>query len=307
MKIEFDKKKSAEALSGFMQSTVDFGKKAAADAKSGVAAMVEKSKADSYARRMKKFNPLFPDQYNSETFRLPNIITLVDEAVRRDIDVCEGAIGWISKDTGVDVLCLYDEFVKDCGLQFVPNVTCDEIYYVDNFDKNRFIRIDCIFSKAHDERMAELKNIAYCLGAKKCSIEICESVLDSQTQSKGLNLAYKLKGNTAKGSLEQGASQSIGNTRSGKIETEFEYSAAPHRPELKWFAHDETIKGLIETRCSEQRTVKSETLELAGSSSATMSQRTASTIDCALGKGSVSMQSQASKEHQSRLLFHLEY
>lgn len=81
MKIEFDKKKSAEALSGLVQSTVDFSKKAAADAKVGVAAIVEKSKADSYARRMKKYNPLFPDQYKSESFNLPNIIMIVDDAV----------------------------------------------------------------------------------------------------------------------------------------------------------------------------------------------------------------------------------
>ena len=55
MKIEFDKKKSTEALSGLVKSTVDFGKKAAADARVGVNAMVEKTKADGYARRLKKY------------------------------------------------------------------------------------------------------------------------------------------------------------------------------------------------------------------------------------------------------------
>ena len=102
MKIEFDRKKSAEALSGLVQSTVGLGKKAAADVKVGVAAMVEKSKADSYARRMKKYSPLFPDQYKSQNFNIPNIIMIVDDAVRRGIDVCEGAIGWLSKDAGAE-------------------------------------------------------------------------------------------------------------------------------------------------------------------------------------------------------------
>ena len=171
MKIEFDKKKSAEALSGLVQSTVDFGKKAAVGAKVGVAAMVEKSKADSYTRRMKKYNPLFPDQYKSESFNLPNIIMIVDDAVRRDIDVCEGSIGWLSKESGVEILCLYDEAITFSGIQFVPTVTCDALYYVDSFDRSKFIRTDCIFSKAHEERMAELKHIAYALGAKRCTIE----------------------------------------------------------------------------------------------------------------------------------------
>ena len=188
MKIEFDKKKSAEALSGIVQSTVDFGKKAAADARVGVAAMVEKSKADSYARRMKKYNPLFPDQYRSDNFNLPNIIMIVDDAVRRGIDVCEGSIGWLSKESGVEILCLHDEAVAFSGIQFIPTVTCDALYYVDSFDRNKFIRTDCIFSKAHEERMAELKHIAYALGAKRCTIEINESSSDTQVQNKSVNL-----------------------------------------------------------------------------------------------------------------------
>ena len=194
MKIEFDKKKSAEALSGIVQSTVDFGKKAAADAKVGVAAIVEKSKADSYARRLKKYNPLFPDQYQSESFNLPNIIMIVDDAVRRGIDVCEGSIGWLSKESGVEILCLYDEAVIFSGIQFVPTVTCDALYYVDSFDRNKFIRTDCIFSKAHEERMAELKHIAYSLGAKRCTIEINESSSDTQVQNKSVNLTESFRG-----------------------------------------------------------------------------------------------------------------
>ena len=208
MKIEFDKKKSAEALSGLVQSTVDFSKKAAADAKVGVAAMVEKSKADSYARRMKKYNPLFPDQYKSQSFNIPNIIMIVDDAVRRGIDVCEGAIGWLSKDAGAEVLCLYDEAVEFSGIQFVPAVTCDAFYYVDSFDRNRFIRTDCIFSKAHEERMAELKQVAYCLGAKRCTIEISESASDMQVQNKSMNVSANCKGVSSTESMEQSLARS---------------------------------------------------------------------------------------------------
>lgn len=193
MKIEFDKKKSAEALSGLVQNTVDFGKKAAADAKVGVAAMVEKSKADSYARRMKKYNPLFPEQYQSERFNLPNIIMIVDDAVRRGVDVCEGSIGWLSKEAGVEVLCLYDEAVDFSGIQFVPSVTCDALYYVDSYNRNRFIRTDCIFSKAHEERMAELEHVAYSVGAKRCTIEISESSSDTQVQSKSVKFTETFK------------------------------------------------------------------------------------------------------------------
>lgn len=312
MKIEFDKKKSAETLSGLVQSTVDFGKKAAADAKVGVAAMVEKSKADSYARRMKKFNPLFPDQYKSESFNLPNIIMIVDDAVRRGIDVCEGAIGWLSKESGVEVLCLYDEAVEFSGIQFIPTVTCDAVYYVDSFNRNRFIRTDCLFSKAHEERIAELKHIAYCLGAKRCIIEICESSSDTQVQNKSIKFTENFKGISSTESVEQSIAKAGKDRRSGHVEVEFQGNNTLQTPELKWFAHDDNIKRLIEMCCDGKRAVKTETLELAGSSSATMSQKTACAIDGAIGKiggakGSSSMDAQAAKEHHSKLLFHVEF
>ena len=167
MKKLFDKQDAAEKLNQLMQSTVELSKKAAAGAKSGMLNVMEKSKTESYARRLKKYNPLFPEQYCADTFNLPNMIQIVDDAVRRGIDVCEGAIGWLGNETGVEILHLYDEAVPFSKLQFVPSADCDAVYYVDSFDRRRFIRLDCIFSKAHEERLAELKNIAYLLGAKK--------------------------------------------------------------------------------------------------------------------------------------------
>lgn len=84
------------------------------------------------------------------------------------------------------------------------------------------------------------------------------------------------------------------------------------QPDLKWFAHDDNIKRLVEMCCNGKRLVKAETLELAGSSSATMSQKTACTIDGAMGKmgcgkGSSSMDAQAAKEHHTKLHFHIEF
>ena len=312
MKIEFDKKKSADALSGLVQNTVDFGKKAVADAKGGVTALIDKSKAESYARRMKKYNPLFPDQYTSEDYKRPNMIMIVDDAVRRGIDVCEGAIGWTNKDSGVEVLYLYDEAIVFSGIQFVPAATCDAVYYVDSFDRNRFIRIDCIFGKAHEERMAELKHIAYSLGAKKCTIEISESSVGSHSQSRKMRLNESFKAISSSESADMTVAHTESSRRSGRIEVEFQGHNSPQKPILKWFAHDDNILRLIEMCCEGHQAVKTETLELAGSSSATMSQKTAYAIDCAIGKigggkGHASMDAQAANEHHSKLVYRVEF
>ena len=95
--------------------------------------------------------------------------------------------------------------------------------------------------------------------------------------------------------------------RTGKDEIVFEGNSNCRHPELKWFLHDDNIKRLIEMRMSGSGALKSETLELSGVSSATMSQKTAYAIDAAAGKGSISLGSQAEKEYHSKLLYHIEF
>lgn len=312
MKINFDKQKGTKLVTNLVNNTVDLSKKVATSTKDNVTNLVEKTKQRSIERKLKKLNPLFPEEFNSAEFKLPNMIMIVDDAVRRDIELCNGAIGWINKDTNTEVLFLYDEAVEFSKLKFIPSVTCDAIYYVDSFDRNKFIRTDCIFNKAHEERLAELKHIAYSLGAKRCSIEIVEA--DSTSQK--TEWTAKITETYSKTKVTEGSEQSSAtagqNKRSGKIKIEFEGSCEPQKPKLKWFQHDDTIKNLIDMRCSNKNAIKNELLELSGSSSATMSQKTAHTIDSAVksiggASGQVSMNSQASKEHHSKLLFSIEF
>lgn len=294
-------------MSSLLQKTSDAGKKAAESIQRGAKAVSEKAKSDSYLRRLKKLNPIFPDVYQSNSFNLPNMIVIVDDAVRRGIDVCEGAIGWLSNDHGMEVLHLYDEFVEMSGIQFLPAPNCDAVYYVDSFDRNVFVRIDQIFTRAHNERLAELKHIAHSLGAKSCSIEICESSSTSNSEKKKISIGGKVGVSHTSEGVEQQTSSRSNSQRSGRIHVEFEGNNTPQYPSLKWFAHDNNIKNLVEMRCSGINSIKSETLELSGASSATMSQKTASSIDNTIGKfgikGSAAMESQATKENASKLIY----
>ena len=315
MKITIDTKKGAEAVSGFLQKTSDLGKKTFSDVQASANAFSEKAKQDNYLRKLKKYNPLFPDVYNSDTFNIPNMIMIRDDAERRGIDVCEGAIGWLGNESGMEVLYLYDEAVVNSGITFVPTADCDAIYYVDSFDRKRFIRIDCIFSKAHEERLAELKHVAYCLGAKSCTIEISESSVEVNVSKKkaaigASGIIHGTKVSSTE-SAEQNTSAKNSAQLSGKVHIQFEGHNVPQRPDLKWFANDENIKRLIDFRCHGANTIKSETLQLQGSSSATMSQKTACAIDNAVGamkvKGNSAMESQAVKENHRTLIFSIEF
>ena len=266
-------------------------------------------------RRLKKYNPLFLDEYQKIEFVMPKMIVIRDDLERRGIDVCEGAMGWLGKESEMEVLYLYDKDVAASGIQFVPTASCDAVYYVDSFDSKRFIRTDCIFSKAHEERLAELKHIAHSLGAKSCTIEITESSTEVAVAKKkaAVDVGASVHGvkATSNESAEFNTSQKNSMRRSGRITAEFEGSDKPKKPKLKWFANDDNIKHLIDMRCKGNNGIKSETLQLAGTSSATMSQKTACAIDNAMGamkaKGSSTMESQVMRESKSAMVFYVEF
>ena len=291
-----------------LNKVVAFGKKTTEEISKNVKVLSGKAKEKNYERRLKKYNPLFEEEYFSESFKLPNMVIIVDDAVRRGIDVCEGAIGWRQNNNGMEVLYLYDEAIELSGLNFIPAPSCDTAYYVDTFDRNRYIKLDCVFGKAHEEKLAELEHIAYKLGAKSCTIELVESSSQDESESKSMLGKGKGIGNVSASISGNSVNK---DQRSGRTTTYFEGNNAPSYPQLKWFANDNNILGLIEMRCSGNNSIKTKTLELSGASSATMSQTAAYGIDSAVAKvkggASMSMSKQAKKELQSKLIFIVEF
>ncbi|MBQ9959055.1 MAG: hypothetical protein IJP01_01745, partial [Oscillospiraceae bacterium] len=110
------------------QGMAELGKKVADGAKAGAdaaaqgwadmaqraeeAAQQRKARAEDIAKQklLEKYNPLFWDDYIADGYTRPNIIMISNDAERRGIEVCKGAMGWTEKAGEMDVLCLYDEY-----------------------------------------------------------------------------------------------------------------------------------------------------------------------------------------------------
>lgn len=301
-------KKESKFFSGILGKTVDISKKTASSVQKGTKALVEQTKKSLHDKKVKKYNPLFPEDFRKEDFHLPNVIEIVDDAVRRDIDICEGAIGWIDKVNEVEILHLYDEWVEQSGIQFVPVWKCDNIYCVDNFDRTKYINSNAIYGKATEEKLAELENIAYCLGAKYCSIELVEEDSEASSQSMDIKKSAKGKNNNGGGEVKASSVHKMHNTQKGKTVSNFNGHDNPTRPALKWFAYDDNINGLIEKRCDDISSIKSKVLALSGACSATMNKKVACAIDKILKvSGKMSMEQQAVKEYSSTLVFEVEF
>ncbi len=299
-------------FSDFLHKATDVSKKVAVNVatnvQDGASNLSEKMKQDSYERRLKKYNPLFAKEYKSRTFKLPEIIKVVSGADRRDVDVCQGAIGWRESVNNVEVLCLYKDFAEECGLTFAPSPKNDNIYYVDSFDRSVYIGTDRIFGRAKDEKLAELEHIAFSLGAKSCYIEIIESDTQIESSHSKMKSSINHSGVKAEVSASNEINQKNVNKQSGKTRTYFSGSNEPVRPTLKWFKDDKNINNLIDMRCSNANSAKSKTLEIEGSSFATMTQNTACAIDLlSKSKNSMSVEKQAMKELYSKLIFEIEF
>ena len=299
-----ENKENNAKFSDFINRASNFSKKAAEGIQKGAKDLSDQTQKALYEQRMKFYNPLFENEFFDESFKLPNIIRIVDDAERRDVDVCKDAIGWTKKVKDVEVLYLYDEFVKDSKLTFVPFIKCDATYCVDSFERRKFINVETAFDRTMSEKMAELEHIAYSLGAKSCSIEIIEADFDEESSQ--TNISSNIKG--LKGNYDNGLFKQKMSYQGGKNISYFDGERNPVAPNLKWFAYDDNIKNLINMRCSGDYTIKSKSLLFKGSSSVTMSTKSAIAIDAISKiKGSFSMEKRAIKEHNTQMVLDIEF
>ena len=286
--------KAKSMFSNAFKKVGDFGKKTVESAKS----FAEQTQKNIHDQQAKKYISVTKEEFNDEDFQIPSIIKITDDSANREFVESEDAIGWIEQHKDVPVLHMYNSFAQNCGLTFVPLAQKDDVYCVDKFNTNIYINANQVFGKATKEKLAELSNIAYVLGAKSCSVEILEA--EGEIDSGNAKIGIKGIGIAAE---ENNASS---NKQSGKNRSNFEGHDNPQEPELKWFAHEDNIRWLIEMRC--KRAIKSNVLELKGSSTKTISRSVACAMDDLLGaKGNSSMEKQAMKEYSNILVFEIEF
>lgn len=303
---EEESKSDKKGTSGFWSKASSMGKKVADNVQKNAAAMAEKAKAENHQRKLDKYNPLFLKEYKSKSFLLSSMIRVVDNASIQSIDVCEGAIGWRDRSTEVEVLFLSSDFASSCGISFYPSLVPGALYCVDSYDEKRYVNVENIFSKAHEEKLAELENIAYMLGAKRCTVELLEADGMNEKTKSVANVSCQL--NISKNEERK---QSASHTRSGKTVSTFNGNDTPVRPDLKWFKDDRNILNLIEMRCSDANSIHSRTLVLEGSSSIAMGHNQARSIDLVTKKFGIKLQSsletQYAKEYSTKLIYEVEF
>ncbi len=281
----------------------------------------DRAQVYSERREMRKLNPLFREQYQSPEFNLPNVIQIVDDAVRRDIDLCQGAIGWRDTVKGVEILYLYDEAIEFSGLSFDPAPVCDSVYYVDPHRRDLFINVDGYFDSMQQKKLAELQRIADSLGAIHYWVEMVDASEKSTTFGAEVNQEDTADENENPKKGKKKTSNSHGGmtvTPTMKSEAKshkkivasasFSGSRRPVQPELCWFAHDDNVQNLIRMRCN-GRKIQEYNITLTASSTSSMSIGTAIKVNEALThmKLTCNFAVKSQEEHSHNLIFKLEF
>ena len=292
--------KAKETLSNFWQKTSNVGKKAADGAKT----FAEQTKKNIYDAQAKKYVSITRNEFFSEDFTSPKIIKIVDDLANRKFVTDDDAIGWIEVYENIKVLHMYVGFASNSNLLFIPAIKIENVYYAHEFCDNNFIDVNHIFKKTMDEKVAELEKIAYDLGARGCSVEIVES----DNSSKGTIVGVKVGKAEMPIGGEAGFNKKYVKIIRGKTTSHWDGCDILKQPQLKWFEHNENIKNLIEMRFSDRNNIKSKMYELSGLTSVTMEKNVAGVIDSLSGlKGNVSMKSKSEEEHNSVLIYEIEF
>lgn len=264
------------------------------------------------------YNPLFPEEFVDRQLDLPKLIVIVDDDERKGIDVCEGAIGWIDKHAGIEVLHLYDSFVAESGLTFAPVALCYSAYHVDPFDPRLYVNLSSYFETMHRDKITELRNVAFLLGAKACRLEAFEeqkTIVSTKAKAKAKAKSAGEAKAGAKGAVEGSAEwetqASLTKRHEILLDQSFEEGRAPQKPDLHWYAHDREINSLIAMRLSGSGDLKRYSSGIDLSLSETMSGKLAAKIGGALEKmgfdANFSLEGESLSESRQKLKFFIEF
>lgn len=286
-------------------------------AKFGIGQAQKVAEDTAYDLRMKKYSPFFSEEYFSEDYSLPQMIVIEDGDDRKGIDVCEGAVGWTSREAKLNVLHLYASFVEDSGLVFYPAAALDSIYMMDTMKSSRFVDLSKYFRVVEDEKIAELLEVGHALGAKKCTVETYETAMEvslkrgkAQAKAKGA-----IGGRVVNAQCDVNASieQSKNRERKTVNVQEWDGSDISHRPALYWFRDDAALNNLIESFCGDYNANKPKTVhrEVESSSTEMLSGIAASQVEAALKKMGAQFnflfEGEVKRESRQTLMLHIEF
>lgn len=256
---------------------------------------------------LKSLRPIFEGDLDSPEFAMTKMIRVAEmDKKHADSEVCNGSVGFWSEHKGFPILNIYTDKADLFGISYYPDRN-SEIYYVDPFDRDRYVALDDYFHYLKVARVNELQRIAQDLGAKHFRVTYKE-YLKSESE-KHHNGIIKGGQKALKASEMGDTERSISEKKSSTIEIAAEMECIGHdpvEPKLVYFQKDDSIKNLIRLRMSDN-TVKHQKFTLSCSQSSGIRENDAAKIDAALASMKYSLKASVTAKAQNEARRCFEY
>ena len=260
------------------------------------AASAVKDSADARAREqeLKALCPIFEDDLVSTDFLMPKLVRITEmDEKRKESEVCKESIGHMTVQKDVRIVNIYRDKVTSFGLTFYPDMD-SEIYYVDPFDRDRYIALDDYFGYLKVARINELQKIAQDLGATYFKVTYIEK-RSTFSEKKGKVVA--------KSPINADVDYDASSADFSSVEVSAEMKCpghAPIKPQPVYLQRDPSIQSLIALRMDKDAPITHQKYTLKLSNSSGIKEKDAVKIDAALKamkcSGNVSVATEAKKE-----------
>ena len=315
-------KQAAEAFKNAGEKVADSVEQAAtaiSDFKDDAAEFVQESK---HAYEINKYQPVFFDDYISNSFEFPALVRVVEKNNAMNIDACKGAIGNIETVKGLRILNLYkneldrinEKQIDGKLISFYPYFD-EDFFHVHPFNKYSFLNLNDYFNHTKQERINELEKIAICLGAKHIKIRYME---ESKSFT-GSNLKANVDGGKGKGKDAEKAASEASHSSSDTSHYDFRLekevtlkgSNNPVRPELIYFQSESDILNLIESRLDPTNPILNKTCILSYGTSHGINESEAAKIDAAIAsfklKANATVKNEVQQENRMKLEYQIDF
>lgn len=260
----------------------------------------------------KRLMPIFREDLECANFIYPAMIRVVEyDKQHMENEACQGSVGFIDVVSGAKVLNIYKANIDCLKIQLHPNIV-ETIYYLSPRTTNFYVDLDDYFNYQKKQRINELNQIAYSLGAKYFKVTVME---EKKTFIKK-DMKASAKGSIPGGDKVSGSvsSNDLSSERvTLKIESEMNLGGNdnPVSPELKYFAKENDILSLINMRLNKDNQLRSKTYQLKYNCSTIIKEKEAAQIDAAIKKfkigGNISISSEVEQENRMTFEYYIEF
>ena len=253
-----------------------------------------------------KYRPIF-EPINLDDFGMVYIGE--KDKKRSESEACDNSLGhYETIKKGLTVLNIYKKNAIKFPFEYYPNKGYG-FYYISPINSNKLIKLEDYFEYVKDQKVAELHDIAYKIGASYVEIKYKEEKKTFISKNYDFKARFKVDSKNEVNAEQKHRKTENDYSDFSVLDCAHYHNQIPTHPELNFFAGDKKIETLIEAALRGEADDRHITIKY--NSTKTIDKDTAIKIDVTLkqykAEGNCSITSEVERESRTELDFYVEF